>query len=29
MAIVGLIEYEDASPEVRAVCDDIMAIASW
>jgi AhpD family alkylhydroperoxidase len=25
MAILGLIEYEDASPEVRAVYDDIMA----
>jgi len=24
MAILGLIEYEDASPEVRAVYDDIM-----
>jgi AhpD family alkylhydroperoxidase len=26
MATLGLIEYEDASPEVRAVYDDIMAI---
>src|SRR5246127_4421941 len=25
MAILGLIEYKDASPEVRAVYDDIMA----
>lgn len=25
MAILGLLEYEDASPEVRAVYDDIMA----
>ena len=25
MATVGLIEYEDASPEVRAVYDDIRA----
>ena len=25
MAILGLIEYQDASPEVRAVYDDIMA----
>jgi hypothetical protein len=25
MATLGLIEYEDASPEVRAVYDDIMA----
>ena len=25
MAILGLIEYEDASPEVRVVYDDIMA----
>ncbi|HYL36452.1 MAG TPA: carboxymuconolactone decarboxylase family protein [Bryobacteraceae bacterium] len=25
MAILGFIEYEDASPEVRAVYDDIMA----
>lgn len=25
MAILGLIEYEDASPEVRSVYDDIMA----
>jgi AhpD family alkylhydroperoxidase len=25
MSILGLIEYEDASPEVRAVYDDIMA----
>jgi AhpD family alkylhydroperoxidase len=26
MAALGLIEYEDASPEVRAVYDDIMAV---
>ena len=26
MATFGLIEYEDASPEVRAVYDDIMAV---
>src|SRR5438270_13916458 len=26
MAIYGLIEYEDASPEVRAVYDDIVAV---
>jgi len=26
MATLGLIEYEDASPEVRAVYDDIMAV---
>jgi len=26
MATLGLIEYEDASPEVRAVYDDIMAL---
>lgn len=26
MATCGLIEYEDASPEVRAVFDDIMAV---
>jgi AhpD family alkylhydroperoxidase len=26
MATLGLIEYEDASPEVRAVYDDIMAM---
>ncbi len=25
MATLGLIEYKDASPEVRAVYDDIMA----
>ncbi|MCU1296692.1 MAG: hypothetical protein JWO91_970, partial [Acidobacteriaceae bacterium] len=25
MAIFGLIEYKDASPEVRAVYEDIMA----
>ncbi len=25
MATFGLIEYEDAAPEVRAVYDDIMA----
>lgn len=25
MAILGLIEYKDASPEVRAIYDDIMA----
>jgi len=25
MATLGLIEYKDASPEVRAVFDDIMA----
>ena len=25
MATLGLIEYADATPEVRAVCDDIMA----
>ena len=25
MAILGLVEYKDASPEVRAVYDDIMA----
>ncbi len=31
MATMGLIEYEDASPEVREVYDDIMATrkASW
>ena len=28
MAIVGFIEYNDASPEVRAVYDDIMATRS-
>jgi AhpD family alkylhydroperoxidase len=26
MATLGLVEYEDASPEVRAVYDDIMAV---
>jgi AhpD family alkylhydroperoxidase len=26
MAILGLVEYKDASPEVRAVYDDIMAV---
>ncbi len=26
MATLGLIEYQDASPEVRAVYDDIMAV---
>jgi AhpD family alkylhydroperoxidase len=26
MSLVGLIEYEDASPEVRAVYDEIMAL---
>ncbi len=25
MATLGLVEYKDASPEVRAVYDDIMA----
>ena len=25
MATLGLVEYQDASPEVRAVYDDIMA----
>ena len=26
MATLGLVEYKDASPEVRAVYDDIMAV---
>jgi hypothetical protein len=28
MAVVRLIEYQDAPPEVRAVYDDIMATAA-